>query len=70
MKMSWPDKDFRYGRWIKIKENVEMLRCPYCECQVIREYYESAIGTNGIRFCPYCGEDMWSKGDDEYEGNL
>lgn len=55
-------KDFYYGMWEKAVDNeTEMMRCPYCERQVIREDYEHAIGTNGIRFCPYCGEDMWRR---------
>lgn len=62
MKMSWPDKDFRYGRWEKVVDTeVRMLRCPACKSQVNRDDYESAIGLHGIRYCPYCGEDMWSK---------
>ena len=64
--MAWPDKDFKYGKWKKAVDNdIKMLRCPDCECQVIRKDYERAIGTKGIRFCPYCGEDMWNEEEDE-----
>lgn len=60
--MTWPDKDFRYGKWEKAIDNsVEMLRCPECKCQVIRKSYESAIGLNGMHYCPYCGSNMWKQ---------
>ena len=63
--MAWPDKEFKYGKWKKALDNdIEMLRCPDCECQVIRKHYERAIGEKGIRFCPYCGKDMWSEQDE------
>ena len=66
IEMAWPDKDFKYGKWKKAVDNdIKMLRCPDCECQVIRKDYERAIGTKGIRFCPYCGEDMWNEEEDE-----
>lgn len=62
--MTWPDKEFRYGKWKKtIDDGNKMLRCPVCKSQVNRDDYEKAIGLNGIRYCPYCSEDMWDGED-------
>ena len=55
----YPGTKIDFGRWIKEKDNGElMLRCPKCGSRVIWESYQLAIGTHGIRFCPYCGDDL------------
>ena len=53
-------KTFHLGRWKTAIDNDEtMLECPECESRIIWRDYERAIGTKGIRFCPYCGADLW-----------
>lgn len=58
--MPWPDKDFYYGRWkTDIDNDTPLLRCPDCGGRVFKKEYEFAIGLKGMRFCPYCGSDLW-----------
>ena len=53
-------KTFLLGRRVIEHDNDEkMLACPECGNRVIWSSYSLAIGTKGIRHCPYCGEDMW-----------
>ena len=49
---------YNLAGWIhEIDNETEMLRCPNCECRVTMETYLMAIGTAGVRFCPYCGRE-------------
>lgn len=53
------DTKTEIGRWILEKDNgIDMLKCPKCKCRVIWPQYEIAIGRHGIRYCPYCGENL------------
>lgn len=46
-------------RWqITIDNGFKMYTCPECECRMIKNHYDYAVGTNGFNFCPYCGADM------------
>ena len=48
-----------FGRWKLVKDNDDdMLQCPDCGCGIIWHWYEFAVGTKGVSFCPYCGADM------------
>lgn len=52
-------KKFSLVGWkITVDNEEKMLKCPYCECQIIAESYFLAIGTKGTRFCPYCGAQL------------
>ena len=52
-------KTFPLGRWIhEVDNDHDMLRCPDCDGRVTAEFYLLAIGTYGIRYCPYCGKNM------------
>lgn len=33
----------------------KFLECSECGCGIIAEWYARALGTNGFRYCPYCG---------------
>lgn len=37
---------------------VEMLECTACRGRVKTMLYLTAVGSNGLRFCPYCGALM------------
>lgn len=45
--------------WRKeIDNGHQMLACSSCGGRVIRLWYDRAVGDNGFRYCPYCGEEM------------
>lgn len=61
MKIQSGYKTFDTGKWtITIDEGAKMLECPKCHCRAIMEEYMIALGTEGMRFCPYCGTDLRS----------
>ena len=46
-------------KWIKESDNgTLMLRCSNCDCRVMLEHYERAVGLKGYDYCPYCGAKM------------
>ena len=50
---------FERYRWeIEMDTDQPMYKCPFCECRIIKLHYDVAVGTNGLNYCPYCGEDM------------
>lgn len=54
-------RTYNFGIWKHVVDNdADMLECPSCGCRVRWEPYEAAIGSKGLRFCPYCGKDMWT----------
>lgn len=51
-------QEYKKGAWINTEDTgTDMLECPKCECRVITSSYLRAVGTKGMRFCPYCGAD-------------
>lgn len=51
------------GEWkIQIDNGCEMNTCSVCGCRSIKQWYDSAVGTKGYNFCPYCGADMRGEG--------
>lgn len=54
-------RNYNFGQWKHVIDNdSDMLECPSCGCRIRWEPYELAIGTKGLRFCPYCGKDQWA----------
>lgn len=52
-------KDFDKYKWKFTIENCEqMYTCPICECRMTKRFFDRAVGTRGLNFCPYCGHDM------------
>lgn len=49
-------KTFNLKSWV-IEEDtgVKMLKCPDCGGRMFMERFLLAVGTDGTRFCPYCG---------------
>lgn len=45
------------NKWIRIGSGQFMI-CPKCCAGVFVEPYTKAVGDNGFRYCPYCGEDL------------
>lgn len=43
---------------ITIDNEQDMYTCPKCECRMIADWYDLAVGTRGYNYCPYCGNDM------------
>lgn len=46
----------------EIDNGIQMLKCPYCKCRMQKKHYIFAVGSNGFRYCPYCGKDMRKDG--------
>lgn len=40
-----------------------MLECPECKCRIQAYPFSYAVGTNGYKFCPYCGADVRLESD-------
>ena len=58
-KLSFNYKTYELGRWEhEVDNGADMLACPKCKCRAIMEPFLRAVGTKGLRFCPYCGEDL------------
>lgn len=58
--MLYPERlDLSRFKWrITIDNDEQMYTCPKCECRMTKHFYDLAVGTEGLNFCPYCGEDM------------
>lgn len=35
-----------------------MYECPDCECRLIADPFDTAVGNWGYRYCPYCGTKL------------
>jgi len=53
------DSTVKKTRWqITIDNGFKMYTCPECECRMIKNNYDYAVGLKGFNYCPYCGADM------------
>lgn len=49
----------RHGRWRDSRDTgVIFMECSVCKARAKKYAYLGAVGTNGIRYCPYCGAKM------------
>ena len=47
------------GKWLRsIDNDVRMYECSACGARMIADPYETAVGSKGLSFCPYCGAEM------------
>ena len=52
-------EEVRHGRWRDSRDTgVIFMECSVCKARVKKFAYLGAVGTNGIRYCPYCGAKM------------
>ena len=52
-------EEVRHGRWRDSKDTgVIFMECSVCKARAKKYAYLGAVGTNGIRYCPYCGAKM------------
>lgn len=55
----------RHGRWRDSRDTgVLFMECSVCKARAKKYAYLGAVGTNGIRFCPYCGAKMDERRED------
>lgn len=56
--MLYPERlDLSQYNWIITKDNDEdMYTCQTCGSRMTKKYYDLAVGTEGLNFCPYCGK--------------
>ena len=49
----------RHGHWRDSRDTgVIFMECSVCKARAKKYAYLGAVGTNGIRYCPYCGAKM------------
>lgn len=56
--MLYPERlDLSKYNWEITKDNDEdMYTCQTCGSRMIKKFYDLAVGTEGLNFCPYCGK--------------
>lgn len=56
--MLYPERlDLSKYNWKITKDNDEdMYTCRTCGCRMTKKFYDLAVGTEGLNFCPYCGQ--------------
>lgn len=49
----------KHGHWRDSRDTgVLFMECSVCKARAKKYAYLGAVGTNGIRYCPYCGAKM------------
>ena len=52
-------KTYDTGKWkITVDNGKQMLECPECHSRAFMDEYLTALGSAGMRFCPYCGTNL------------
>ena len=59
MKIQYGYKSYETWKWnLRYDTGGRFLECPKCKSRVKLDQYIKAVGTKGMSFCPYCGEDL------------